>query len=116
LTNDEPNDNDENSAVTFYFQVPSKEIKDYMMIELLAEVLEQPFYDDLRTKQQLGYIVGSGARSREGIKHLTLTVQSSIVDGPELARRIETFIVENFIPALEVSDFFLFCFFPFLIS
>lgn len=102
LTNPEPNENDDNSAVTFYFQVPSKEIEDYIMLELLAEVIEQPFYDDLRTQQQLGYIVGSGARAREGIKHLTLTAQSNIVDGAELTRRIETFITENFIPSLAV--------------
>ena len=48
LKNQEPNENDENSASTFYFQVPSKEVKDYMMLELLAEIIDQPFYDDLR--------------------------------------------------------------------
>ena len=87
LKNLEPNENDGNSASTFYFQVPSKEIKDYMMLELLAEIVDQPFYDDLRTRQQLGYIVGSGARNREGYLSLTLTAQSNVVDGEELTSR-----------------------------
>jgi len=60
LSNREPNEKDDNSASSFYFQIPSRNIEDYMLAELLAEVIEEPFYDDLRTKQQLGYIVGSG--------------------------------------------------------
>lgn len=129
LINVEPNEKDENSATSFYFQVPSRNIEDYMLTEMLAEVIEQPFYDDLRTKQQLGYIVGSGntmnrlqlyrslascfgllgftlslflgARGREGIVSLTLTVQSSIVDGYELTNRVEDFIQERFLPSLD---------------
>jgi secreted Zn-dependent insulinase-like peptidase len=130
LVNLEPNEKDENSATSFYFQVPSRNIEDYMLAEMLAEVIEQPFYDDLRTKQQLGYIVGSGnilriefnvvvlsslgfgylislyctllgARGREGVVSLTLTVQSSIVDGYELTKRVEDFIQDRFLPSLD---------------
>jgi secreted Zn-dependent insulinase-like peptidase len=62
-----PNAKDDNSATTFYFQLPSREIEDYILLELLAESLEQAFYNSLRTQQQLGYITYSGVRSREGI-------------------------------------------------
>lgn len=31
-----------------------------MTVELLSQLIEQPFYDDLRTRQQLGYLVFSG--------------------------------------------------------
>merc|ERR1712188_362832 len=84
-------------APPFYFQVPSREIKDYMMLELLSEVIDQPFYDDLRTKQQLGYIVGSGAKNREGVLSLVLTAQSNVVDGEELTNRVETFLKDEFV-------------------
>ena len=105
LKNIEPNENDDNSASTFYFQVPSRAIEDYMMLELLAEVIDQPFYDDLRTKQQLGYIVGSGGKNREGVLSLALTAQSNIVDGEELTNRIETFLKDEFLPMIEsISD------------
>lgn len=32
-----------------------------VIAELLSELVEQPFYDELRTQQQLGYLVFSGA-------------------------------------------------------
>lgn len=88
----EPNLNDGNSATTFYFQIPSLSPDDYMCAELLAEVLEQPFYNSLRTKQQLGYIVYSGLKVREQIRYLAFVAQSSIVDGRELTTRVEQFL------------------------
>lgn len=97
LRNQEPNENDANSAVTFYFQQPSLEKKDYLMLELLSEIVEQPFYNSLRTQQQLGYIVYSGVKVRHGVYHLAFTAQSSVIDGNELVNRIEQFL-QNEIP------------------
>ena len=31
-----------------------------VLMELMGQIVEQPFYDTLRTQQQLGYIVFSG--------------------------------------------------------
>ena len=88
----EPNLNDENSAASFYFQLPSRSPQEYMYLHLLAEVLEQPFYGSLRTQQQLGYVVYSGVKNRENTYSLAFVVQSSTVDGPEITRRIEGFL------------------------
>ena len=46
------------------------------------------FYNDLRTQQQLGYIVYSGLRFREGIYTLVFTVQSNSYDSYEIIDRI----------------------------
>jgi secreted Zn-dependent insulinase-like peptidase len=92
LRNQEPNKNDANSAVNFYFQLPSRDPHEYLLIELLADLLEQPFYNSLRTQQQLGYIVSSGVKSRQGLYSLVLTVQSSIVSGDDLIKRIDLFL------------------------
>lgn len=92
LSNVEPNLNDDNSAATFYFQLPSRAPADYMFVELLNEVLEQPFYNSLRTQQQLGYIVYSGVKVREGVKYLTFVVQSSTVSGEDISQKIEEFL------------------------
>jgi insulysin len=86
------NENDPNSAVTFYFQKPTRDVRDYLMVELLSDVIEQPFYTILRTEQQLGYVVYSGVKSRQGVYSLFLTVQSSTVDGTDLSERVEEFI------------------------
>lgn len=96
----EPNTNDENSAVSFYFQLPSFQPEEYMYVELLADLLEQPFYNSLRTQQQLGYIVYSGVKVRADVfRNLVFVVQSSIVDGAELTSRVEKFIDEE-VPTL----------------
>jgi secreted Zn-dependent insulinase-like peptidase len=94
-----PNPKDDNSAVSFVFQLPTRNPSWYMLVELLAEVLEQPFYTALRTEQQLGYIVQSGARNRDGIRGISFVVQSSVVDGEELTRRVEQFLAAT-VPAV----------------
>jgi hypothetical protein len=37
----------------------------------MAQLVEQPFYDSLRTQQQLGYLVFSGAWDGRGLGLLT---------------------------------------------
>ena len=37
----EPNTNDDNSAVTFYYQLPTRDIKETCKLELLSEILEE---------------------------------------------------------------------------
>jgi secreted Zn-dependent insulinase-like peptidase len=92
IAHPEPNPKDTNSAVSFYFQLPRREPTQYMHVELLAEVLEQLFYNSLRTQQQLGYVVSASLQKREGIRLINFVVQSSIADGAELRRRVEAFI------------------------
>ena len=47
--------------------------------EVLAELLQEPVFKELRTNQQLGYIVFSGLRSVDGVASLVVIVQSSQV-------------------------------------
>lgn len=115
ISRTEPNGRDANSATTFYFQLASTDPAQYMSLELLAELVEQPFYNSLRTQQQLGYIVFSGVKVREGgTRYLTFTVQSrspsasplcvllplltlaySVADGPRLTSLVERFLEQE---------------------
>lgn len=57
-----------NSIMTFY-QVGSLDTKDIHNIalnELLCQILEEPCFDVLRTREQLGYIVSGGPRRSQG--------------------------------------------------
>ncbi|MBI5770771.1 MAG: insulinase family protein [Verrucomicrobia bacterium] len=65
---------------------------------VLANFFGEPFYSELRTKQQLGYIVGSSASASQRQRYFTFVVQSSGYAPDELRRRAETFIAG--IPAL----------------
>lgn len=89
-----PNDDDDNSATNFYFQLPSRAVSDTVPLEVLAEALEQGFYNELRTQQQLGYIVFSGLRAREGLYTLTLTVQSNVLDAASITERVEAYLAQ----------------------
>lgn len=48
-----------------------------MLAQLLMSIMEDPYYDSLRTKQQLGYLVFSGAKLVEGVSLMYLLVQSA---------------------------------------
>jgi len=53
----------DNSATISYFQVGQFGKDDYrksVCLQVLCQYLKEPFFDDLRTKQQLGYVVFSG--------------------------------------------------------
>ena len=107
-----PNSNEDNSASSFYFQLPSRDLRQTVLCELLADVVEQPFYDSLRTKQQLGYIVYAGCRIKEGIPTLLFVVQSSLLGGKALSERIADFLyspdpgnLPSLLESLSESDF-----------
>ena len=51
-----------NCAVELYFQIGKDCLLDRCLVDLIAHILDEPFYAELRTKQQLGYSVCCGAR------------------------------------------------------
>ena len=59
---------------------------------LLERFVQQPFFHELRTVQQLGYIVGSGAGSRLGLNTLAFYVQSPEVDPEEIKPKLDQFL------------------------
>ncbi len=50
-------------------------LRNTVMIDLLAHVLKDPFFDQLRTKQQLGYLVFSGGRLDSTVSSLRFILQ-----------------------------------------
>jgi secreted Zn-dependent insulinase-like peptidase len=82
--------------------VNSAFIRDYLLPDdspttraaslVLANFFGEPFYSELRTKQQLGYIVGSNAGASLRQRYFTFVIQSSAYAPDELLKRAETFI------------------------
>jgi secreted Zn-dependent insulinase-like peptidase len=71
---------------------------------VLSSVLEAPFYEALRTKRQLGYVVQAASRYREGVSSMVFLAQSAKDDevcrGPsDLVRYIDEFL-DNEAPQL----------------
>jgi len=87
-----PNPAERNSACEVYLQVGMDEGDSWLLLALLATLLDQPFYSELRTKQQLGYIVQSSVTESDGVRALVLSVQSSVLPPPQVEERIDTFL------------------------
>ncbi|XP_053953738.1 insulin-degrading enzyme isoform X2 [Anastrepha obliqua] len=87
------------SCAQLYFQYGSQTDRSNIMLNLIAQVLSEPCYDVLRTKEQLGYIVFSGIRKVNGANGIRIIVQSS--KHPSFVEdRIETFL-ENYLKLME---------------
>lgn len=77
-------------------------LKAQMAMEVLAIIMGNPFFAELRTKQQLGYIVYGGVSNREDVRSLIFTAQSSVADAPYLTDRIFDFT--NSFSLKDISD------------
>jgi insulysin len=94
LVREDPNNTDNaNSAVLVQFQNGAREdLRGQLAMEVLGAMMANPFFTELRTQQQLGYIVNAGATSREGVRSLVFTVQSSVAGPPVLTRKVFEFV------------------------
>jgi len=81
-----------NSALYYYIQAGWKDLRLQTLIDLLAHILLEPAFDQLRTKEALGYIVWSGARSLYGTHGYRIIVQSSDYLCDHLHSRAEEFL------------------------
>ena len=51
----------------------------YMLLEVGCQIMEEPVFDTLRTKEQLGYSVFSMLRNAHGIIGLSITVNTQVI-------------------------------------
>ena len=76
------------------------------ILALLSQILKEPFFDTLRTKEQLGYVVWSGMSVMDRVSGIRFLVQSK--KAPECVdARIEAFLagLEAHIADLGDGDF-----------
>jgi secreted Zn-dependent insulinase-like peptidase len=80
------------SAVVAYFQGKDRSAEERARFELLAQVLEAPFYNDLRTEKQLGYVVSVGSLPLLEVPGITFLIQSPTTHPVDLETNIAQFI------------------------
>lgn len=91
-----PNVDETNVASIVHFQTGGGR-RARILVLALAAIVEPRFYESLRTKQQLGYIVQASPRNKEGLASLVFLVQStSAASARSLTCKIETFITDEF--------------------
>lgn len=84
--------NDPNSAVEVYFQVGKDNTEDRVAVDLLMEMMYEPLYDQIRTKDQFGYSVSCDSRWTNGVIGMQFQVVTASKTAQEAENRIEQFI------------------------
>jgi insulysin len=89
-----PNLNEPNSALTYYVHYgPKTDRRLRVTAALLTQVLSEPAFDILRTKEQLGYIVGATTWTTPGDNEEGLRIVVQSERGPVyLEERVEAFL------------------------
>jgi insulysin len=82
----------DDSAIVIYQQAKDKDMKSRAIISLLTNLLNPPFFDSLRTQQQLGYVVNVETMALQNVNGLTFTIESPVADPVELEARINEFL------------------------
>jgi len=82
------------SAVLKYYQGRDNTRKEQMLTNILGAMIAQPYYEDLRTSQQLGYIVQAGMAKHARVPGINLIVQSPTASVDKIEKSNEKFIKE----------------------
>jgi nardilysin len=103
------NANEPTSCLVMYYQISDEfSIEKSAIADVLSDLMSEPFFDCLRTEEQLGYSVQCGCRYTNGSIGLEFMIQSSC-ETPErmvdlVERFIHTFYTEQ-VEALTDEDF-----------
>ncbi|GLC45843.1 hypothetical protein PLESTM_001791300 [Pleodorina starrii] len=93
---DVPAGQDENSAAVVLYQVGPDDLRLNALRSLLVHLAKRDAFNELRTRQQLGYIVSLHGGAEHGVAYLEMLVQSNAYDAAELGRRLDDFM-DNFL-------------------
>ncbi|MFT2091259.1 insulinase family protein [Paraglaciecola sp. 2405UD69-4] len=81
------------SAAVIYFQAPNSDLKTTALTMLTEQLLAAPFFQELRTVQQLGYLVGTGYVPYNNHPGIGFYVQSPHKNAGQLINAINTFLL-----------------------
>lgn len=90
--------NDRNSTITNYYQIGKSTIRTQCLVEFVEKLMEEPIFDILRTKEQLGYSISCSHRVNNGLIgfSVSLQIQEEKHTTKSINERIERFLREDF--------------------
>ena len=83
---------DNNNSLAYGLQIGEKSFDRQAKAQMVADIVESDFYKQMRTNQQLGYIVWSFQQSIEDRMFLRFVIQSANHSPFELNRRVEEWL------------------------
>ncbi|MBB3183914.1 secreted Zn-dependent insulinase-like peptidase [Halomonas fontilapidosi] len=82
----------EESLVLRYLQGPDRSLESQARLAVLGQLLETPFYQRLRTEEQLGYVVNASYSPMLDAPGISLLVQSPDTPSEAIQARIDAFL------------------------
>lgn len=98
---------DENSALLFYLQVSKEDVHMNVLLDLFVLIAKREVFHQLRSVEQLGYIVALLPRNDFGIRGVQFIIQSSVKDPIGLDERVEAFLemIESTLQSITEAEF-----------
>ena len=84
--------NNEDSAIVVYLQGTNRSIQERVKFSLLNQIIQTPFFSELRSVQQLGYVVFSTYFPIARVPGLMFVIQSPNVEPQDMDKAISTFL------------------------
>ncbi|CAN0190620.1 unnamed protein product, partial [Hapterophycus canaliculatus] len=84
---------EQNCALEVYWQIGVNNLEQRVLADAIEQVMDEPLYDQLRTKEQLGYSVGCSPRVTSGVLGFCVTAQSAAYGPAHLYERVRCFMI-----------------------
>ncbi|MCY9828048.1 insulinase family protein [Vibrio chagasii] len=97
--------NQDDSAIVVYYQCPDISPKNIALYSLANHLMSATFFHEIRTKQQLGYMVGTGNMPLNRHPGIVLYVQSPNAAPADLLVSIDEFLNAFYMVLLELNDY-----------
>jgi nardilysin len=86
--------NDPNTAVDVYVQIGKDNVRDRVLVDLLVQILHEPFFDQVRTKEQFGYDCHCDSRWSYGVIGMVFCVVTNVRSASRAVERVGQFLAE----------------------
>ncbi|PKF79027.1 peptidase M16 [Vibrio sp. vnigr-6D03] len=97
--------NQADSAIVIYYQSPEIDPRSIALYSLANHLMSATFFHEIRTKQQLGYMVGTGNLPLNRHPGLVLYVQSPNAAPIDLLSAIDEFLNAFYMVLLELNEY-----------
>ena len=91
-------------ALFRYYQAKDDSFYTRAAYLLLRQVLKAPFFDQLRTEQQLGYVVAVVDQTVDRVPGLGFLVQSPMIDYQQIKNAVDKFLVDYRSTLMQISE------------
>ncbi|MHC6526730.1 insulinase family protein [Vibrio proteolyticus] len=95
----------EDSAIVLYYQCDTTDPHSIALYSLANHLMSATFFHEIRTKQQLGYMVGTGNMPLNRHPGIVLYVQSPNAAPAELLKAMDEFLNAFYLVLLELNDY-----------